>query len=93
VGEVGKDEAVTVSVFVVIKSVSRANLHASQGKSNSYRTLQNEQPTPGLQTMDSVQTILNTSSYKTTKATGQETSGVEDGSTGSELSTSVPTGE
>jgi hypothetical protein len=28
-GEVRKDEAMTVSVFVVIKRLSRANLHAS----------------------------------------------------------------
>jgi hypothetical protein len=43
--------------------------------------------------MNSVQTILNTSSDKTTEGTGQETSSVKDGSTGSEFSTSVPTRE
>lgn len=43
--------------------------------------------------MNSVQTILNTSSDKTTKGAGQETSSVKDSSAGSEFSTSVPTRE
>lgn len=66
---------------------------ASQGESDSYSSLNDEQPSPGLKTMDSIQTILNASSDETTESTRQQTSGVEDGSTGGEFSASVPTGE
>jgi len=43
--------------------------------------------------MGSIQTVLDAGSNEATKAAGQETSSVEDSSTGSELSTGIPTRE